>query len=258
MSQVQKRYQLLWVKRRAAANAGNEPKGASTPEASRKYQEITKNLTFPKETTVADIGCGSGHYLSYLAQLGRYPFLLGVDISLDALILARERIRQVSPSVNVCFVVCDGEHLPLKNGAVDNVLCSGLIEYIPNHSAVLSELHRILRNELGLLILAVPNQDNWVTRAMGIPLRVAIKLVFFIKQRNRSIPLRQFTSRGLCQQLEATGFRIATCRTFRFTPEYPLYRLSLLVSIYNLLEWLLIGVPPFRNWGDIILVRANK
>lgn len=52
-------------------------------------------------------------------------------------------------------VQAEAEHLPFMAGRFDAVICSELLEHVPEPPAVLSEIHRVLRQE-GTLLICVP------------------------------------------------------------------------------------------------------
>jgi len=52
-------------------------------------------------------------------------------------------------------VQAEAEYLPFTGGNFDAVVCSELLEHVPEPTAVLSEVHRVLRQE-GTLLMCVP------------------------------------------------------------------------------------------------------
>jgi SAM-dependent methyltransferase len=99
---------------------------------------------------------------------------------------------------DVCYIAVDirttplvdvvgrGEQLPFASGSFDLVLCTQVLQYVPEPSLVLSEINRVLKPE-GALILSVPAPMCGIQRrsAGGFFLRV---------YANSSLPLRRFRS----------------------------------------------------------------
>ena len=56
-------------------------------------------------------------------------------------------------------VVCDAAELPFKDGSFDAILCRELIEHVPNDSALLYEIRRVLKSD-GWLFITTPNGYN--------------------------------------------------------------------------------------------------
>src|SRR5712691_2056674 len=57
-----------------------------------------------------------------------------------------------TPLVNI---VARGEQIPLASAQFDVVICTQVLEYIPEPAAVIAEIHRVLRTG-GCLLLSVP------------------------------------------------------------------------------------------------------
>ena len=93
---------------------------------------------------------------------------IGVDIALNALQRAKQAVKQP----NVSFVACDSVHLPFPNETFDAVVCSELLEHVPEYGRLLSELARVLRRN-GLLYATMPNSLKSVWR----PLRGTCRLI---------------------------------------------------------------------------------
>jgi ubiquinone/menaquinone biosynthesis C-methylase UbiE len=100
---------------------------------------------------VVDVGCGSGGNAKRIQDIFRFPNYIGLDISLTALRRAM--------SVNVGMVRCavgDATTLPLATSLADLVLCSEVLEHIPDWRIALREIERILKPR-GMLVLTLPN-----------------------------------------------------------------------------------------------------
>ncbi|MBM4347479.1 MAG: methyltransferase domain-containing protein, partial [Deltaproteobacteria bacterium] len=72
-----------------------------------------------------------------------------------------ERAKEKFPTVNI---VCgDLFHIPFKNSTFDIVLCSQVIEHIPQDDLLLQEFAKIIKPE-GFLILGTPNERCFMAR----------------------------------------------------------------------------------------------
>jgi dolichol-phosphate mannosyltransferase len=100
-----------------------------------------------RQPTVLDIGCGSGRIIQDL------PEAIGVDILLPKLRFLRDRHSRL--------VQGDIFALPFPDAALDAVICSEVIEHIPDRPSVFTELTRILRPG-GTLILGTPDYGRWL------------------------------------------------------------------------------------------------
>jgi SAM-dependent methyltransferase len=116
-----------------------------------------------------DAGCGTGTLARFLA--GRKGCkVLGVDAS-------EEMISRCTPAPNTEFrQIPDICETGLPDASFDGVLCSSMLEYVPDPPAALRELRRVLRPN-GLLLVSVPNAHPiarwpllaiyWLTKHFG-------------------------------------------------------------------------------------------
>ncbi|HEX6314194.1 MAG TPA: class I SAM-dependent methyltransferase [Gemmatimonadaceae bacterium] len=90
---------------------------------------------------VVDVGCGTGPLLA--AAQSPNVQLIGVDVGLRWLVLARARLRERQA---VALLACAGAtRLPLASQAVDMVASEALLENVVPASAVIEESARVLR-----------------------------------------------------------------------------------------------------------------
>jgi SAM-dependent methyltransferase len=110
---------------------------------------------------ILDAGCGSGRHL---AGLCRYPGIraIGVDRSGSDLVAARERL-EIHERLGECggspwgVAAADVGRLPFSDGAFDGVICSEVLEHVPDHGRAAAELIRVLRAG-GRLVVSVPRR----------------------------------------------------------------------------------------------------
>ncbi|HLT38979.1 MAG TPA: class I SAM-dependent methyltransferase [Enhygromyxa sp.] len=89
---------------------------------------------------VADIGCGTGRHALRLAAAG--ASVTGVDFCGGML----DVLRSKQPPASVRLIEHDlGEPLPLGDGEFDVVLCSLVLEHLPDLRAIVAEFGRIVR-----------------------------------------------------------------------------------------------------------------
>jgi len=70
---------------------------------------------------------------------------------------ARENAKRYK--LDAEFVIGDAGHMPFRSGFFDFILCSEVLEHIPNIDNAIQEIARTLSGD-GLLILSVPNYFN--------------------------------------------------------------------------------------------------
>ena len=95
-----------------------------------------------------DIGCGTGLITRYI----RSSRIVGVDINQWNLDRAKKRISDAD------FVQCDVEHLPLRNGLADFVVCTEVVEHLYRPARALGEIARVMRAS-SIFIGSVPSSN---------------------------------------------------------------------------------------------------
>ena len=88
---------------------------------------------------IADLGCGDGAVLAALEQLGLLEASFAIDLSPERVAAAE---RAVPSTVGI---VASASATGLPDASVDGVVCSQVIEHIPDDRELAPELARILR-----------------------------------------------------------------------------------------------------------------
>jgi ubiquinone/menaquinone biosynthesis C-methylase UbiE len=99
---------------------------------------------------VVDLGCGTGRVTEHLANDTRR--VIAVDRSQNML----ERVRAKVSGDDVLFLRSDARRLPLGDGTVDAVVCSGVLHHIPDWQSCVADLARVLKPG-GRLIVREPS-----------------------------------------------------------------------------------------------------
>lgn len=160
---------------------------------------------------VLDAGCGDGINLVGLRQIAadhqRQLRVTGVDY--NPLRLQRARTNDPASTVQRASLL----NLPFVNAAFDVVLCSHVIEHVPDLAPALAELCRVLRPG-GLAIVGVPNEgcatarlrNHWIQPSIG----------------RDTDHVHFFTDRTMTVALTAAGFSIRRVEreTFFFPHSY--------------------------------------
>lgn len=111
---------------------------------------LDKYLPQKRGLKVLDAGCGTG---AMLPSLQRYGDVTGVDLSDEALKLAKKRGKVVKSEIT---------KLPFKSGSFDLVVCLDVLyhQWVEDDSRVIKEFNRVLKKG-GLLLLREPAM-NWL------------------------------------------------------------------------------------------------
>jgi SAM-dependent methyltransferase len=129
-----------------------------------------------------DAGCGTGGFLAWAAQTGAFERLSGVDISPEAVELARRSVPQADVQLAPLHA------LPYDDAAFDIVVLNDVLQHVDETvvQPAVREAHRVLRDGATLLV-----RTNGGRRA----------------QRERS-DWRLYDEHTLREELERGGFRI--------------------------------------------------
>lgn len=115
------------------------------------------SLNIPPEARVLDLGCGEGRHAISLHLLSPAAHVVAIDLNEADVKTAQNRLEEFSPirEAACSMLVGDGLKLPFEDGCFDLVICSEVLEHIPDYKAMLVEAHRVLVDG-GQLAVSVP------------------------------------------------------------------------------------------------------
>ena len=110
-----------------------------------KYHAALKHLK--AYGSVLDAGCGTGHFLSNIAE--EVEIAVGVDISIRLLLKAKEQARTFP---NFHLVQADADYLPLKNACFGVVFAFTVLQNLPKPLDALKEFKRIVEGDAYIVV----------------------------------------------------------------------------------------------------------
>lgn len=158
---------------------------------------------------VLDIGGGTGGFAVRVAQLGHRVTV--VDPSPDALASLARRAREVG--VEVEGRQGDIGALGVDRGAVDLVLCHGVLEVVDDPAAALATLADVLRPGGRLSLLVAQRNATVVARAMAGHFAQALALLDDTAPTGRAG--RRFTTAEASDLLAGAGFAVESVHGVR-------------------------------------------
>jgi SAM-dependent methyltransferase len=142
----------------------------------REIEALVGHIGPETKQTWLDVGCGERPY-SKLFWAADY---IGLDVQTSGRPSAMKRPE----------VIYDGARLPVKQGSVDGVICTQVLEHVAQPEYFILELSRVLRED-GWLVLSVP---------------------LFWQEHEVPYDFFRFTSYGMKALLERSGFEVTEIR----------------------------------------------
>jgi SAM-dependent methyltransferase len=110
-------------------------------------------------TRVLDIGCGNGRHAFEALRRGAGVVATDLDekalAEVEVMAGAMEQAGEVPTGGSLRTVRADARHLPFDDGSFDVVIAAEVLEHIPEDTAAIAELCRVLRPG-GLIAVTVP------------------------------------------------------------------------------------------------------
>lgn len=123
------------------------------------YKWVAQNIVDVRGLRTLEVACGRGGFVRALARKGAQP--VGLDFSLAALKIGRERSLKFEEESRATFVQGDAHSLPFPNDYFDLIVSCETIEHLPLPEKGVSEFHRVTRPG-GSLFLTTPNYFNFM------------------------------------------------------------------------------------------------
>jgi len=202
---------------------------------------------------ILDIGCGEGrHTIKACQQKGTRCF--GADFGFNPLIETRKKLAfhkafNDLKCSTIDLACMDVTRLPFKSSSFDHVLCSEVLEHIPDDTKAISELVRILKPKK---FLAVSVPRFWPEKICWL-----LSDEYFNANMGH---VRIYQKKSLIKTIESAGVRLYACH-YAHSIHAPFWWLkclvgpnrtdSTLVNLYHrLLVWDLMKKPRITTAID--------
>ncbi|MHB0976424.1 MAG: class I SAM-dependent methyltransferase [Candidatus Aquicultorales bacterium] len=127
-------------------------------EQAVRQQAVLKLIGDNRYRRILDVGCGNGRDLDALAALRPEATVVGLDFSPNMVREASSRMARQGFG-NIEVKVGDACALPFPGDYFDAIVCSEVVEHIPDYGAALTEFGRVLRPG-GCAVLTTPNKRS--------------------------------------------------------------------------------------------------
>ncbi len=190
-----------------------------------------KRLNLKPGQHVLDIGCGNGRHTAEAYRLEGIV-AVGADLNSEDLMQARQRLEfhdRLGEHGGGCWCLsaADVRRLPFGDSHFQAVVCSEVMEHIPDHDRALAELVRVLKPG-GHLVVSVPRY---------FPERICWALSAEYHQANQG-HVRIYRKNALVRMIQGTGLT--------------LYRIHYAHSLHSPYWWLKCLVGPTRKDSRVV------
>lgn len=189
---------------------------------------------------ILDIGCGEGRHTCAAYRLKRV-IVVGADLNYNSLVAAREKLRfhdTLGEHGGGCWglSVTDIMNLPFADATFDLVICSEVLEHIPEDRSAMKEVLRVLK----------PGKDLVVSVPRYYPERICWALSDDYANANQG-HVRIYTRDQLVERLEAQGAR-SYAHHFAHSLHSPYWWLKCLVGPTRTDSWAVNLYHRFLTW----------
>lgn len=116
-------------------------------------EQMIQDLHLIHGSKIVDAGCGPGLWTPLLARaIGPGGSILGVDVSAEALVTARQRGVGQWYEKQVCYKQSSIEHLPVACGSIHTIFSANVSQYLPEPVQTFAALGRYLAPEGRLVV----------------------------------------------------------------------------------------------------------
>lgn len=232
-----------------------------------REEAIFRALKLTPEDTVLDVGCASGRQVFMAAAVAKKA--VGVDIAQSFIDVANAHAKETS-TTNAEFVRVEGEHMPFPDGTFTKLICSEVVEHIPDPLPLLAEIKRVLVPG-GLVVFTVPNLNSrgtlWKRMLYGFKEPPFTPMTDFsmegIKDHGDA-HVHQFTIRRFRTLIESAGFSTVYTGGAAFLDGPKFGRIIEIINRLAFFRWLTFGaellierIPAFKWFGRQIVLAAR-
>ena len=133
------------VYRQVRIETYGEDFGQTSWVTTKESNEIPQLLDLKLESSVLEVGCGSGGYALYLAENVGCS-LVGLDINAPGVRNANQRATAKGLAARARFEQCDAsKNLPFDDNVFDAVFSNDVLCHLPMRPKVLCEMFRVLK-----------------------------------------------------------------------------------------------------------------
>jgi SAM-dependent methyltransferase len=183
----------LWVLRNSAFSADYDERAFNSVVPLQRYWQRTRHRIIhgwvDPDTRILDVGCGSSRIVQDL------PRAVGLDVQM-------KKLRRISPRTQK-VVQATLTRLPFRCGAFETLICSQVIEHVPEPLVDWCEMNRVLTIG-GIFVVGTPDYATFAWPALERVYGIVHPKGYVHEHIN------QYTAASLRHALESHGFEVLT------------------------------------------------
>lgn len=171
---------------------------------------------------VLDVACGDGAYSAWLAEIAPADAMVwAIDVSPDWLRVAKQSAARSGAGGHVIALAGDALRLPFDNRSLDFIWCAQSLYSLPDTTAVLRELRRVLRPG-GRLAVLEDDTLHQVLLPWSADLELRVRQAEWAAHRDADRPAdRYYVGRELGQLVAEAGFSSWSKRSYAMNRRGP-------------------------------------
>lgn len=217
-------------------------------------EKMIRDLGLKAGSLVVDAGCGPGLWTPLLARaIGPRGHIIGVDISLEALVTAQRRSHGKWYRKQVEYRRASLEALPIDPGTADSIFSANVSQYLPNPVATFEAMGRYLKPGGRLVIKDI---DFGTMRFHNIDTGLQARLFGAREQWERERMEQGFAFEDswvgskLAGYLGAAGYTEVEEKSYQIVRRYPLPK-DFRYYLQGIAEWFVCEGAPLLAGEDM-------
>ena len=195
-----------------------------------QMKKIIKTFTRSKiDTCFMDVGCGTGRLLPEFQSY--FDKIVAIDPDEDSLKIAKERVEKFGISKKVIFQNSTIENIDWKNGSVDVILCSHVLQHVHTEilTNILNKFQKLIKINGLIFILTSQSIDNYdfFTKMYLDKREVSEERIeknefnSLIRNESNILPIHFFSRKNLLQMLRSYQFEVIDSKSFHILNKIP-------------------------------------